>query len=283
VEYNLINSLLIPTDFGELGDYAYSIAARISAKSGAAIEVISVVTGPPGAFYSKTGELLKDEGNDYAEWDSALAAAQEKMKQWVKDKPEVTDTFCTIGNIDQTILQYATNHQIDLIVMGTHGLFHNSIWGPFSHAEFITNHSPIPVLTLKCDRTDLKLDELLLVSDFLEAKPINLSIIKSLQALHGSKLLLLKIKLADTRRTEAQITADMHAFAQANRLQNYEVHIYPDQLVEAGIGKFAAEKDIDLIMLGTHQAGTFSKLFRESISKDVVNHLYHPILTFPLD
>ena len=104
-----------------------------------------------------------------------------------------------------------------------------------------------------------------------------------MQALHDSKLLLLKIKLDNASRTEAQLTADMHAFALANGLPNYEVHIYPDKLVEAGIGKFAAEKDIDLIMLGTHQAGAFSRLFRGSISKDVVNHLYHPILTFPLD
>ena len=93
---------------------------------------------------------------------------------------------------------------------------------------------------------------------------------------------MLKIKKPNNQRTDIQVHEDMEKFAQLNKLENYTLNIYADPSVEAGIGKFCAEKDIDMIILGTHQSSGFSRLFRHSVSNDVVNHLFHPILTFPI-
>jgi len=277
-----IESILVPTDFGALGQYAYSIAGYISEKTNADIHVISVVPGPAGAFYSHTGELMNDDANDYTEWLDKLQASKAKMKEWIGDKPKITETHSTIGVIDDCIVNYATNHGIDLIVMGTEGLFGSKIWNSPSHTEYISNHSPIPVLSLKCDRSEIDIKNILFAGDFLVAKMFDLHIIKSIQAIFNAQLKLLKVRLPDAIRTDQKIKSDMEEFALVNSLENYSTYIYNDQGVESGIGKFAAEEKIDLITLGTHQKSGFSKLFRGSVSDDVVNHLFHPVLTFPI-
>lgn len=277
-----MKKILIPTDCSELGDYAYTIANFLADKTGAGIEVISVVPGPQGAIYSVDGNLTNDEGNDYSEWYSRLEAQKEKVENWVQGKDHIVATYCTIGNIDQYILDYANDQDIDLIIMGTEGLFNKNAWSKGSHTEFITNHADVPVLSLKCDRSDLNLQEIAFVSDFLHNEKMDLTIIKSIQEAFNSKLRLLKIKKPNHQRTQEQIESDMAAFAATNELNNIKMDIYEDKTVESGIGKFCAANDIDMVVLGTHQAKGFSKLFRKNISDDVVNHLYHPILTFPI-
>lgn len=274
--------ILVPTDFSDLGNYAYDVANIIAKNTSAKIIAISIVPGPQGALYSNSGQLLNDDGNDYTEWDKKLSANKTKMVDWMENKSNIIDSFCTIGNVDKTILEFSEDNDIDLIVMGTNGLFQKSIWTAGSHAEYITSHSEIPVLTLKCDRSDLDLNEIVLVSDFLENKKIDLKIVKEIQKAYKSKILLLKIKTPKYTRDDEKIRADMEAWAKTNILENYSINIYPDSGVESGIGKFCAAKDIDLIALGTHQSNGFSKLFKENISDDVVNHLFHPILTFPI-
>ena len=277
-----MQKILIPTDFSELGDFAYTVATHLAKATGAKIMALSVLNGPPGAMYTNDGQLINDEGEDYSEWNKRLNENKEKMQAWISGKEDIVDSRCFIGNIDETILRCSEEHNVDLIVMGTHGLFMKSMWTPGSHTEYVTNHSSVPVLSLKCDRSDIDLSEIVFVSDFLEDQKVDLSVLKTIQKAYNAKLLLLKVLTSKENRTQEQIKQDMTSFVESNEVENYEMHTYSDDNVEGGIGKFCAEKDIDLIVLGTHQTRGFSKLFKHSVSDDVVNHLYHPILTFPI-
>jgi len=277
-----MKKILVPTDFSDLSEFAYGVASKLAQVTKADIITLSVIPGPQGAIYNANGELTNDEGNDYSEWTKRLNSNKVKMKKWISNKPDVIDNINTIGSIDDSILQYSESSDIDLIVMGTEGLYNKSFWSKGSHTEYITNHSDIPVLSLKCDRSNLDLKEIVLASDFLENEKLDLSLLKTIQKAYDSKLILLKVNTPKQNRSNDQIADDMQSFADINDLENYSMYIYNDSTVEIGIGKFSAENDIDLIALGTHQEYGFSKLFSGSISDDVVNHLFHPILTFPL-
>lgn len=278
-----MKKILIPTDLSSLGDYAYGLASVIASATGAKIEILSVVPGPRGAFYDDSGQLTNDEGFDYSEWDVKVKANAAKIESWISDKADISDYKVCIGNVDETILSYSEKNAIDLIVMGTEGLFEKSIWNKGSHAEYISNHSAIPILSLKCDRHNIDLSKILLVSDFRNEEKANLEVVKAIQHAYNSKLVLLHVKTNNSNRTDDEIADDIMDFSKTNELVNYSMHIYSDDSVEAGIAKFSAENDIDLIVLGSHQGFGISKLFKGSISDDVVNHLYHPILTYPLN
>lgn len=106
--------------------------------------------------------------------------------------------------------------------------------------------------------------------------------IKELQSVFESTIHLLKIKTPSEKKSDETILAEINDFATINFLNNYKPHIYADKSVESGIGRFCAESSFDLVAIGTHQSKGLSKLFRGSISNDIVNHLFHPILTFPI-
>lgn len=277
-----MKKILLPTDFSDLGDFAYGVASKLAKDTNAEIVALSIVAGPPGAIYSLSGELTNNKGNDYSEWKKKLDASKSQLEFWVADKPEVTHNIACIGNVDDTILRISEVEDANLIVMGSEGLYQKPEWTKDSHAEYVTNHSDVPVLSLKRDRQNIDLKQIVLVGDFLMAEKINFDILKSIQEAYQSTLVLLKINTSSQIRTDEEVVADMEAFAKTNSLSNYVMRTFNDVSVESGIGKFTDENGIDLIAIGTHQGHGFSKLFRGSISDDVVNHLNHPILTFPI-
>ena len=277
-----MKKILLPTDFSELGDFAYGVASKLAKDTNAEIIALSIVAGPPGAIYSLSGEWTNDKGNDYSEWKKKLDASKSQLESWVVDKPRITRNITCIGNVDDTILRISEVEDANLIVMGSEGLYQKSQWTKDSHTEYVTNHSDVPVLSLKRDRKNIDLNQIVLVGDFLMAEKINFDILKAIQEAYQSTLVLLKINTPSQIRTDEEVVADMEAFAKTNSLSNYVKRTYNDASVESGIGKFTDENEIDLIAIGTHQGHGFSKLFRGSISDDVVNHLNHPILTFPI-
>lgn len=73
----------------------------------------------------------------------------------------------------------------------------------------------------------------------------------------------------------------MEAFAAQNRLTNVEYHIYNDNDVEAGILHFTEDTGMDMISIGVEPA-SLAKLFQRHVSSALVNHVYHPELTFKI-
>lgn len=277
-----MKKILVPTDLTILGDYAYTIANKVAQESNAEIIILSVVLAPQNALFDEGGDIIEDGETDLTALRKKEADLNLKLKEWSKGKTNLSKVITSIGNINQAIISCSKKENIDLIVMGTNGAHSHALFAHHSHSEFLINHTDIPVITLKCDRSNLNLDTIVLVSDFLEPTAYSLDILKSIQTIFKSKLVLLKILTKNQVRTLSEIEKTILDFALINKLENYEIQLYKDTNVESGVSKFCAEKSIDLIALGTHQRSGFSKFFRHSITDDLVNNLFHPILTFPI-
>lgn len=100
---NKIKKILLPTDFGELGNFAFTLASFSAEQSETIIDVVSIVSGPSGTFYSNAGDVTNDEGEDYNELSVSLDEAKEKMESWVHDKNYIANTYCAIGEVDISI------------------------------------------------------------------------------------------------------------------------------------------------------------------------------------
>lgn len=274
----VIKNILIPVDFTEQSDHAYSLALKMAQKLDAQITAMSVVPGPRDLATSK---ISKDDP-DTAEWYKKLSQTAKRLESWAQDKSLITDRYTTIGAIDESIIQYAESNDIDLIVMGTKGEQTNTTWSKGSHAMYISNHSTIPLLSIKKKIDDVNMAEVLFVSDFLENKVEELTILKAVQSAFGAQLNLLKIQTPSNTRSELQVNEDILRFAETNGLDNYSINIHQGKSVEEGIKDYSEQCQIDIIALGTHQGKGFSKLFKHSISDELVNHLDHPLLTFPI-
>lgn len=143
-----LQSILCPTDFSEFSDRAIAYACELAEKFQAELHLLNVLqdydavapgTGETFApFTDWLPELRKQSQENLAklpgsEWDSKL---------------KVHRTTCVGAPIDE-IVKYAKEHDIDLIVQGTHGRrgIKHMLLG--SVAENIVRYSPCPVLTVR--------------------------------------------------------------------------------------------------------------------------------------
>ncbi|MEZ4951058.1 MAG: universal stress protein [Saprospiraceae bacterium] len=276
-----MKKILLPVDGSQLGDFAYQMAQKIAEKTKASITVLSIVPAPAEAFFDADGNIKDDEGEDLSAFYKAKESLELQIQNWIADKPFIKDAIVKIGRVNKDIIQQANKGAFDLIVMGTSGAHGLDEWMRNSHTAKVVRNSVVPVLSLKCDRSELKINDILLVSDFENDEKLELGAVKKICNAFDAKIHLLKINTHKHFQSQRQMLPRMEAFAQRHALSNFEIHIYNDESVEKGIMHFSEDSGIDFVAMGHHHQKGLSRLFRHDISEDVVNHLWQPIMTFP--
>lgn len=141
-------TILVPTDFNEPSDAALAYAKELADDFGASIHLLTVVEDPlsqPWALESY-GTPLADLLEDFK------ANARKLLEQALPDadrKKYKAELATAVGLPFRQIIEYATAHHVDLIVMGTHGrgALAHMILG--SVAERVVRFAPCPVLTVR--------------------------------------------------------------------------------------------------------------------------------------
>ncbi len=142
-----IQRILLPTDFSDYADVARSYACRFADEFQAELHLLHVLE----VQISSTPELGMGLALPSHIHESQELAEQQLTtvldKEWAEGKKVF---FATAhGPAFLGIIQYAKEHDIDLIIMGTHGftgLAHMLIG---SVAEKVVRKSPCPVLTVR--------------------------------------------------------------------------------------------------------------------------------------
>jgi nucleotide-binding universal stress UspA family protein len=142
-----IRRILFPTDFSEYAEDAWSYATKFAKDFGAELHLLHVVSPPPGMAYT---EGFAYDPKDLAEHLVADAGASlERIVGTAKDLGLTARSHVCVGTPFHEILEYAHSHDIDLIVMATHGrtgLAH-ALLG--SVTEKVVRKAPCPVFTVR--------------------------------------------------------------------------------------------------------------------------------------
>ena len=142
-----IRRILFPTDFSESAEHAWMFALQFAQDFGADVHVLHVVAPPPRLTeaYAMNFDPAKFAAVLTAEAETSLDRVLEGAKaRHLKFHREVR-----IGVDFHEIIDYARKHEIDLIVMATHGrtgLAHALVG---SVAEKVVRKASCPVLTVK--------------------------------------------------------------------------------------------------------------------------------------
>lgn len=275
-----MKKILIPADFSELSEFALHIAENVAKSLDAEIHALKVLPAPGDAYFDEKGNMLNCQDYDMTRFEKDRLDNETKIKEWLKDSSNPVHIVVKFGHLVDDLVNYVKDQGIDLVIMGTSGAHGWKELFIGSNAEKIVRYSPVPVLTIKCDRPDWEIKNILLVNDFKQPQKENLDLIKALQAVFKAQLHLLKIE--KHKESNREVFQNMEKFTKLNQLENVEFHIQNDRKVEDGIFYFAHDYHIDLIAMGTHGRTGWEHLIKGSISENVVNHLYKPILTFKL-
>jgi nucleotide-binding universal stress UspA family protein len=144
----MFKHVLVPTDFGAPSDAAMAYARIVAGEFGASLHVLHVVNDPYRASYSAEVFVPQMEGLR----DELLADATRRLNDRLRpdDIQRLRATAgAVIGTPAMSIVDYADDHDIDLIVMGTHGRSGMSHLLMGSVAEQVVRTAPCPVLLVR--------------------------------------------------------------------------------------------------------------------------------------
>lgn len=272
--------ILIPTDFSIQAEYAYLMVKKLAEKLPIEVHFAHIMNMPDTVTLSPQGEVQTCGEIDVQFVITQKQIADQKLNHLKQVYGAEIHTHLRFGKITDQILALSVDGNFDLIVMGTKGA-----WGlkeklSGTETQMVARRSKVPVLSLMCDRSDLVIQNLLLVHNFSQPVNEDLQLMKKLMRAFEVNIHFLQIASKNTDIENSQIESNMTEFAKLNDIENFECHIIQDKTVENGVIHFNQMNNMDIICIGTHGRGG---LFHHSATEALINHMYKPIISFQLN
>jgi nucleotide-binding universal stress UspA family protein len=144
-----LKKILVPTDFGETCKIAVRYGRALADAFGASLYLLNVLEQPVvpggtpiGGYFSLTPDYRQRMEKDAIQNMEKLLSPEDRSKLHAQ-------VFTKWGSPFVEIIRFANAENIDLIVMGSHGM------GPVAHmllgsvAEKVVRKAPCPVLTVR--------------------------------------------------------------------------------------------------------------------------------------
>jgi len=273
--------ILVPIDFSVQAEYAAKVAVKIAKLTNSKIFLLHMLELPSGVI----------DPSNYGSSSSTptsllfLKRAYEKFENFKKstffEGIEMEDSVlfhkAYDGIIDESIKQ-----QVDLIVMGSKGTSGLEEMLVGSNTEKVVRNSDVPVLVIKKEITDFKIENIVFASNFNLDARVAFQHILDFTGIFNAKLHLLKINTIHNFETTKDSSDAIRNFINDFDLKDYTLNIYNDVSVEAGILNFSKVIDADVILLNTHGRRGLAHLFTGSIGEDLANHAKMPVVTFKI-
>lgn len=145
-----VTSILVPTDFSETADAALDYAKRLAGQVGASLHLLHVFADPyaqalyaPDVYVPEVAAEIRTHAIDEARTRLAERLTADEQEYFRGTTAVVT------GLTAKKIVEYAADHGIELIVMGTHGRRGVAHLLLGSVAEHVVRTAPCPVLTVR--------------------------------------------------------------------------------------------------------------------------------------
>lgn len=274
-----MKTILVTTDFSKHAEYALKVAAQVAKKNNGKVILLHMLE------LQQSGNDAITTAHDIPELMFFKNAAVSKLDELV-DSPyldgiEVT-SIVQFHMAFHGIIENAEKHNVDLIVMGSHGAsgFQEMFIG--SNAEKVVRNSTIPVLIIKKDEENFKVDNLVFASDFSDEIKVPFAKVIEFAKSFDSHIKLVNITTPNNFTPSRVAEKRMKEFISEFNFSNYSTHIYNDINVEKGILHFAKDSNSDVIGMCTHGRKGLAHFFNGSISEDLVNHSKRPVVTFKI-
>ena len=277
-----MKKILVPTDFSLQAENALKLAAQLANKFNAEIYLLHMLELPMD-MVNPVGDT---RSSDLPEALFFMKLARKRFKD-ILSRPYLkgikVHEIVQFHQAFDGIIETSREHGCDFIVMGSQGAtgFKEMFVG--SNTEKVVRTSDIPVLVIKNEHTDYKVDNLAFATNLEPEGKKTLHQVAEFADLMQAKLHLVYINTANDFLTSEDTDEHLTSYLDGINFSNYEFHVYNDSSVEKGILNFAKKINADLVGIATHGRKGLSHFFNGSISEDLVNHAKIPVITFRID
>jgi len=273
-----MKKILVPTDFSDHAEYALKVAAQIARKNNGEIFLFHMLELP-----SQESDAI-NEGSDIPEIMFFMQKARERFADLVAspylEGIKITEAIQFEKAFDG-IINNSKKHEIDLIVMGSHGAsgFHEMFIG--SNTEKVVRTSDIPVLVIKKEQAAFNPAKFVFASDFSDEIKKPFAKVVEFANSFNTQLHLVYINTPNNFKSTHAAEKIIHDFVSQFTLVNgHTSHVYNDVNIEKGVLHFANSVNADLVGMCTHGRQGLAHFFNGSVSEDLVNHAVRPVVTF---
>ncbi len=286
----MYDSILFPTDGSEGASAVFEHVLDVAARHGATVHVLYVVDTTHDTVTRVSGALadtLEREGETLVETAAERAA----------DRGVSTATAVVRGGVPERITEYATEQDVDLIAMSTHGRTGLSRVLLGSVTERVVRAAPVPVLTIRPDEeaTRYPYRDVLLPTDGSDCARAALRHAIASAWETGATLHVLSV--VDL----ASLGMDVYSAAQVDALEadaREIVELATETATEAGVESvtgsvvtassvprgitdYVDDHDVDLVAMGTHGRSGLDRVLLGSVAEKTLRTASAPVLTVP--
>jgi nucleotide-binding universal stress UspA family protein len=278
-----MKKILVPTDFSKPAQWAMEVATKIAKKAKAQIVLLHIVEQPTSESFKVSAEVFEAEDWEDKIFTYKLIERNKLQLEQLAKLAEDAGVFVTcelrLGDPFHGIKSVITEHEVDLVVMGTSGRsrFEEVIVG--SNTERVVRFAKCPVLTVHEKPTEKDFVNIVYATSMNENEKAFADVVKNTQAMYNAKIHLVRINTPMNFQPDHLSMKIMNQFARSIKLENYTINVFSDRSEEEGILHFAAAVNADLIAMATHGRTGFARVMVGSIAEDVVNHAGKPVLT----
>ncbi len=274
-----MKKILVPTDFSKEAENALKVAAQLAKKHDCEIYLLHMLELPLHEVDALSTHSALPEAMFFMKL--AHQKFEDVMSSSFLDGITVHETV-KANNTFTAVIDTCHEHDVDMIVMGSHGAsgFKEMFIG--SNTEKVVRTSDIPVLVIKNEHANFTVDNFVFASDFKNDNKETYKQAVDFAKSFDAKIHLLMVNTPNNFNTTEVSNKRIREFIKDYPFNNFSINIYNDETVEKGILNFSKMIDADLIGISTHGRQGISHFFNGSISEDLVNHAKRPVITFKI-
>lgn len=287
-----IKKILFPTDFSTSAERAFTHAAAIASKLDSEIHAFHTNVRQRDQ-YPALAHLLED-----SEDTSDYSPAEQTIDFSNADHDLVIQADATDSSACNAILDYADTHDVDLIVMGSHGRRGPSRLFLGSTAECVIRNANCPVLTLRSDAKEMnteRFDHIIVPVDFSERANEALGYANAFAKIWDARVSLVhtieEAIIPTVYGVEAMtLTMVEPLFDKSNKELDALAKAFFDASIDVStktlvgrpkdaIAAYATENNADLIILASHGLTGFKRFLLGSVAESLNRKVSCAVMT----
>lgn len=270
----MIRNILLATDGSDVATTAVEQGLAIASKLDATVHVVSV---------------LEDDGQATDAARTRHRGVVETVEDDAADRGISVVTNVPTGDPGRTILEYADDNGIDLLVLGTHGRTGLRRWLMGSVATVVVREARCPVLTVNADVTDVAhdVDDVLLATDGRPGVEGAVEHGLDLAGAFGATVHAVYV----VNDVNSRLSRVLEAFEEIGERSTSEIAeraeergLEASRSIERGLPHeelvaYATDHDVDLVVVGTESRSGLDRLVAGSVSQRLIASSPVPVLS----
>ncbi|OIQ41749.1 MAG: universal stress protein UspA [Bacteroidetes bacterium MedPE-SWsnd-G1] len=276
-----MKKILVPIDFSSQAEYAAKVAAKIAEETKSELHLLHMLELPTEVIDPSNFGTENNSPSTLLYMKRAQEKFEKLTKRYFLRNVKVVKSVFFHETFDG-IIKESQKQNADLIVMGSQGAsgFEEMFVG--SNTEKVVRHSDVPVLVVKNEIDDFKIDNMVFASNFDKDGLQTFQNVVSFAKIFNAKIHLLKVNTAQSFEPTIKSQLKIKEYIDSSNIENHTINIHNDVTVEMGILNFSEYIEADVIALNTHGRRGLMSFFSGSVSKDISNHSVLPVITFKL-